>query len=153
MMANCIWDLQITVIVPKSVYTGTTGLFKTINDNIASDTFASFANPSFTDYNGIGNIAPSIPFDSAADSAIVGTAVESGPAFSTNTSYSNPSTMTYLPYYETILSKGYHLGATINHENHHTNFGRTTTARTAIIAPLRTKTKLVKNMRKRNLFY
>ena len=141
------------VFVPKSVYTGTTGLFKTVNDNIASNTFATLAHPSFTDFNGIGNIAPnSIPYDITADDAIVGTAVESGPAFSTNTTYSNPSTMTYLPYYQTMLSKGYHLGATIDHDNHNTTFGRTTTGRTAIISPALTKTELIKGMRSMHFY-
>ena len=57
-------------------------------------------------------------YDSGADAAVVGTAVESGPAFSTNTTYSNPGTsMADLSYYKNMLAKGYKLGPTIDHDN------------------------------------
>ena len=137
------------VYVPKSVYTGSTGLFKTVNDNIAKNTFATLAHPNLTDYNNVaGN-----PYDVVADNAIVGAAVESGPAFSTNTSYSNPgSSLSYLYYYQLLLSKGYHLGPTIDHDNHNTTFGRTTTSRTAILSPVLDKTSIVGAMRKMNFY-
>lgn len=132
------------VYVPKSTYTGTTGLFKVINDNIATNTFASLAHPNLTDFNNIAGIA----YNAAADDAITATAVESGPATSTNTSYSNPgSSMSYLWYYQTLLSKGYHLGPSIDHDNHNTTFGRTTYSRTAIVAPSLSKTEIIKAMR------
>ena len=130
------------VYVPKNVYTGSTGLFKTINDFKDQNTFATLAHPNQTDYNNLAGIA----WDAVADSAIVGSAVETGPAFSTNTTYSNPSTMSYLSYYQTLLSKGYHLGPTIDHDNHNTTFGHTTTARTAVIAPQLNKTEIIKAM-------
>jgi trimeric autotransporter adhesin len=138
------------VFVPKSVYTGSTGLFKTVNDNIATNTFASLAHPGLTDFNGIGN---NIPYDATADSAITAVAVESGPANSTNTTYSNPgSSMSLLWYYQTLLSKGYHAGPTIDHDNHYTTFGRTTFSRTAIVAPVLTKTALITAMRNMNFY-
>lgn len=137
------------VFVPKSVYTGSTGLFKTVNDYSAKNTFATLAHPNLTDFNNIAGIA----YDAAADSAIVGAAVESGPAFSTNTTYSNPgSSLSYLYYYQLLLSKGYHLGPTIDHDNHNTTFGRTTTSRTAIVAPSLTKTAIVSAMRNMNFY-
>jgi hypothetical protein len=129
------------VYVPKSVYTGPTGLFKTVNDYVAKNTFATLAHPNNTDYNNLSNVA----YDAQADSAISGVAVESGPATSTNTSYTNPgSSMFYLWYYQKLLSKGYHLGPTIDHDNHNTTFGRTTNARTAVLAPVLTQTELMK---------
>lgn len=137
------------VFVPKSVYTGTTGLFKTVNDNIATNTFASLAHPGSSDFNNLANIA----YDAAADNAITATCVESGPANSTNTTYSNPgSSMSALWYYQTLLSKGYHLGPTIDHDNHYTTFGRTTTSRTAIIAPVLTKTAITNAVRNMNFY-
>jgi len=137
------------IFVPKSVYTGSTGLFKTVNDNIATNTFTTLAHPNLTDYNNIAGIA----YDVVADSAIVGAAVESGPAFSTNTAYSNPGTsLSYLYYYQMLLSKGYHLGPTIDHDNHNTTFGRATTSRTAIVAPILTKTAIVSAMRNMNFY-
>jgi len=138
------------VFVPKSVYTGNTGLFKVINDNIGTNTFATLAHPGLTDFNGIGN---NVPYDVVADNAIVGTTVESGPSSSTNTTYSNPgSSMGYLFYYQTLLSKGYHLGPTIDHDNHKTTFGRTTYSRTAIVAPALTKAAVVSAMRNMNFY-
>jgi hypothetical protein len=137
------------VFVPKSVYTGPTGLFKTINDNIAKNTFASLAHPNLSDFNNIAGIA----YDAAADSAIVATAVESGPATSTNTTYSNPgSSMFYLFYYQTLLAKGYHLGPTIDHDNHNTTFGHTTFSRTAIMASALTKTEIINGMRNMHFY-
>ncbi len=129
------------VYVPKSTYLGTEGLFKTVNDYVAKNAFATLAHPNNTDFNNLSNIA----YDAAADSAISGVAVESGPATSTNTSYSNPaSPMFYLWYYQKLLSKGYHLGPTIDHDNHNTTFGRTTNARTAVIAPSLTQSDIIK---------
>ncbi len=131
------------VYVPKSVYTGPVGLFKTVNDFKDQNTFATLAHPNQTDFNNLAGVA----YDVVADSAIVGSAVESGPATTTNKTYSNPgSPMFYLWYYQTLLSKGYHLGPTIDHDNHNTTFGHTTYSRTAVIAPALTKTDLIKAM-------
>ncbi len=129
------------VYVPKSVYTGASGLFKTVNDYAAKNAFTTLAHPNNTDFNNLSNS----PYDQAADDAISGTAVESGPSTSTNTTYSNPgSSMFYLWYYQKLLSKGYHLGPVIDHDNHNTTFGRTTASRTAVIAPSLTQTDLIK---------
>jgi hypothetical protein len=129
--------------VPQSTYLGSTGLFKKVNDNIGTNTFASLAHPDFSHFSNIANIA----YSAEADDAIVGTAVESGPAFSTNTTYTNPSTMSFSLYYKTMLAKGYHLGPTVDHDNHENTFGRTTRARTAVVAPALTKTEIIKGMR------
>jgi hypothetical protein len=129
------------VYVPKSTYLGVEGLFKTINDYVAKNAFATLAHPSNHDYNDLSNI----PYDQSADDAISGVAVESGPATSTNTTYSNPgSSMFYLWYFQKLLSKGYHVGPTIDHDNHNTTFGRTTPARTAVIAPALTQSEIIK---------
>ncbi|MEI9958843.1 MAG: hypothetical protein WDM90_21600 [Ferruginibacter sp.] len=91
------------VYVPKNVYTGSTGLFKTINDNIGTNTFATLAHPNLTDYNNIAGTA----YNASADSAITGTAVESGPALSTSTNYSNPgSPMSLLMVLPNFVGKG-----------------------------------------------
>ena len=137
------------VYVPKSVYTGSTGLFKTVNDNVATNTFATLAHPNATDFNNIAGTA----YDAVADNAITGSAVESGPATSTNTTYSNPgSSMSYLWYFQTLLAKGYHLGPTIDHDNHNTTFGHATYSRTAIVAPALTKTAIVSAMRNMHFY-
>ena len=136
------------VFIAKNDYTGPSGLFKTINDNVASNTFATLAHPNSSDY---GNIAGA--YNPTADLAIVGAAVESGPAFSTSTTYSDPATsLSYLSYYKTLLSRGYHVGPTVDHDNHNTTFGRATYSRTAIIAPSLSKTELVKAMRNMHFY-
>ncbi len=136
------------VFVPKSDYTGVNGLFKTVNSNLATNTFASLAHPNLTDYNNIAGT-----YNAVADTAITAVAVESGPATSTNTTYSNPaSPMSYLWYYQMLLSKGYHVGPAIDHDNHNTTFGHTTFSRTSIVAPALTKTEIIRSMRNMHFY-
>lgn len=136
------------VLVAKNDYTGPQGLFKTINDYASKNTFATLAHPNTSDF---GNILGT--YNAVADNAISGTAVESGPAFSTDTTYSNPgSSMSYLSYYQKMLAKGYRLGPTIDHDSHNTTFGKTTYSRTAIIAPALSKTEIVKSMRNMHFY-
>jgi hypothetical protein len=137
------------VYVAKNDYTGANGLFKTVNDNIATNTFASLAHPNLTDFDNIANTA----YNTVADNAITGMAIESGPSTSTNTTYSNPgSPMYYLWYYQALLAKGYHLGPVVDHDNHNTTFGHTTYSRTASIAPALTKTEIIKSYRNMNFY-
>jgi hypothetical protein len=132
------------VYVAKSDYTGASGLFKTINDYVAKNTFATLAHPNSSDYNNIANTA----YNAVADNAITGSAVESGPATSTNTTYSNPgSSMSYLSYFQKLLAIGYHLGPVVDHDNHNTTFGHTTYSRTAVLATSLTKTDIIKAYR------
>ena len=136
------------IFVAKGDYTGTAGLFKVINDNSSTNTFATLAHPNTTDFNSIVGT-----YNAIADNAIVGSAVESGPAFSTNTTYTDPATsLSYLSYFTSLLARGYHVGPTIDHDNHNTTFGHTTLSRTAIIAPSLTKTEIVKAMRNRHFY-
>ncbi len=126
--------------VAKSDYTSATGLFETVNNNSGTNTFASLAHPGVSDYGNLSNIA----YNAAFDAAIASTAVENGPSTSTNTTYSNPgSSMSYLWYYQKLLSKGYHLAPAIDHDNHNTTFGRTTYSRSAVVAPSLTKTEII----------
>lgn len=137
------------VYVAKNDYTGASGLFKTVNDNIATNTFASLAHPQSGDYNNIAGTT----YNNIAGTAISACAVESGPAFSTNTTYSDPaSPMSYLSYFQKLLTIGYHLGPTIDHDNHNTTFGRATYSRTAVIAPSLSKTELIKAMRNMHFY-
>jgi hypothetical protein len=66
------------IYVPKSDYigtpetTGTTGLFRTINQ-LGGNAFATFAHPSFSDFNNLTGIA----YNATADSAVVGMVIAS----------------------------------------------------------------------------
>jgi hypothetical protein len=142
------------IYVPKSDYTGTpettgiTGLFRTIN-NFGNNSFATFAHPDFSDYNNLANSAYNI----SADSAVIGTAVASGPAFSTSTTYNDPPTsMAYLDYYNRMLSKGYHLGPLMDHDSHYTNFGRSNNNRLAVMASSLNSTNFFTAMRGMNFY-
>lgn len=131
------------IFVQKNVYTGTGGLFDILNRH-GGNALAYLAHPNNTDYNNLLGGT----YDVNADNAIVGSAVESGPAFSTNTTYTNPgSSMSYLSYYKNMLSKGYHLGPTIDHDNHNMTFGHTAKTRLVIMAPSLTENDLLQGMR------
>ena len=135
--------------IAKSDYTSGAGLFQTVNNNSATNTFASLAHPNDNDYGNLSNIAYSATFDAA----IGATAVESGPSTSTNTTYSNPSSsMSYLWYYQKLLAKGYHLAPTIDHDNHNTTFGRTTYSRSAVVAPVLSKTNIINGFRNMHVY-
>ena len=86
------WDLcWQTLIIP-----GAGGLFEIPNRH-GGNALGYLAHPNNTDYNNVLGSA----YNLNADNAIVGSAVESGPAFSTNTTYTNPGTsMSYLSYYK-----------------------------------------------------
>jgi hypothetical protein len=143
------WDpSENQIFVTKSVYTGTGGLFDIINRH-GSNALAYLAHPNTTDYNGLLNGS----YDLAADNAIVGTAVESGPAFSVSTTYTDPATsMSYLSYYKNMLSKGYHVGPTIDHDNHNLTFGHTAKTRLVILAASLTENNLLDGMRKMRFY-
>jgi hypothetical protein len=137
------------VFVAKSDYTGANGLFKTINDNIALNTFATLAHPNTSDFGNLYNNA----LNSVADAAVTGVALESGPAFSTSTTYNDPgSSLSYLSYYQKLLSKGYHVAPTVDHDNHNTTFGRTTFSRSAVVAPSLSKTEIIKGFRNMHVY-
>jgi hypothetical protein len=107
------------------------------------------AHPNDNDYGNLANIA----YNSTFDAAISATAVESGPSTSTNTTYSNPgSSMGYLWYYQKLLSRGYHLAPAIDHDNHNTTFGRTTYSRSAVVAPVLSKTSIISGFRNMHVY-
>ncbi len=132
------------VFVAKNDYQS---LFREINRRPGA--FGTLAHPQSGDY---GNLAGSLPFSARADSAIVGTVLRSGPATSTNTTYSNPSTGSYEATFTTLLAKGYHVGISLDHDNHNTTFLRTTQGRLVVLAPALTATDLLEAMRQRHFY-
>jgi hypothetical protein len=60
--------------------------------------------------------------------------------------------MSFLPYYEQMLSKGYHVAPMIDHDNHNTTFGKTSFTRTAVLAPTLTETDFHQAMRSRRFY-
>lgn len=101
--------------------------------------FACFAHPDNTDYSNLFTTA----VNTTHDSAIVGSAIRSGPAFSTDTNYSDPSASSYEARYKDALKRGYHVGATLDHDNHYTTFGKMAASRTVVLAPSLTRTHIM----------
>ena len=119
-----------------------TSLFGLINGQ--TDAFATLAHPNSADY---GNIAGTA-YDATKDNAIAGVAVESGPAFSTSTTYNDfPSSLAYLGYYKTMLAKGYHLGPTMDQDNHNLTFGTANSNRLVVLTTSKTRAEVVNAIR------
>lgn len=137
------------IFVPKNDYVSPAGLFNKVNSFASSNAFSTLAHPSFNDYQ---QLAYS-PYNASADSAIAGIALESGPAFSTDTSYTAPgSNMEFLDYYLRMLSLGYHIAPVIDHDNHNMTFGRTANSRTAVIASSIAKNDFMQAMRNMHFY-
>ncbi|QIX61391.1 T9SS type A sorting domain-containing protein [Hymenobacter sp. BT18] len=132
------------VYVPKNDYQA---LFRQINKRPGA--FATLAHPSSGDY---GNLAGTAPFSARADSAVVGTVMRSGPAMSTNISYLDPSRSNYEGTYQRLLAKGYHVGISLDHDNHYTTFGRSTAGRLVVLAPELTRQHLLEALRARHFY-
>lgn len=109
--------------------------------------FASLAHPEISDY---GNLFAN-PVNPTYDSAIVATAIRSGPAFSTDTVYGNPSTGSFEARYKDALKRGYHLGAVLDHDNHYTTFGKMAASRTVVLAPSLTRPDIMEAIRQRRV--
>jgi hypothetical protein len=112
--------------------------------------FALFAHPQTGDYGNLATVGS--PFSPTADSAVVGTPLRSGPATSTNLTYSNPYSGSYESTYQRMLSKGYHVGMSFDHDNHNTTFGRTTQGRLVVLAPNLTQASIMQAMRNRRFY-
>lgn len=130
------------IFVAKNDYAS---LFNTINGQ--PNAFGTLAHPNFSDF---GNLAGTA-YNALADNAIVGTAIESGPAFSTDTTYSNlPFPLADFEYYKTMLAKGYRLGAQVDGDNHYLTFGKQSTNRMVVLSTAKTRedlTTAIRNMR------
>ncbi len=60
--------------------------------------------------------------------------------------------MSYLQYYKGILAKGYHIGPTIDHDNHNLTFGRTARSRLVVLSPSLDKADFMQAMRSRHFY-
>ena len=131
------------VFVAKNDYRS---LWKKINAK--NGAFAYLAHPNSGDYDNILGTA----VNQIADNAIVGLAARSGPANSTNTTYSNPSTSNNITDYNNALKQGYHLGAGLDHDTHNSVFGRQSAGRLVVLAPSLTRANILDGI-KRMRFY
>ena len=107
------------------------GLWSIVNSY--PNSFATLAHPQSLDYTNLAGAATT--YSASADSAIVGSAIRNGLAFSTTTNYSDPTPATSYEWnFLALLAKGYHLGPTLDQDNHYTTFGRVNKMRTVVLA-------------------
>ena len=114
----------------------------------ASGIFATLAHPSKYHFNGLRDR----PYDVLADQALSGVAIANGAHSSTTTDYSDKVKLGDEGYYLTLLSRGYIIGPTIDHDNHYTTFGRHSASRTAVLAKSLTRPDIIEAYRN-NRFY
>lgn len=110
--------------------------------------FVYLAHPSKKDY---GNLL-SKPYSSLKDSLIVGVALRSGPAFSRDTNYQAKPSKSYRSYYFKLLGRGYHVGPGCDHDNHYTNFGRSTQTRLTVLAKDLSRDSIFDAIRKQRFY-
>ncbi|HMJ70272.1 MAG TPA: CehA/McbA family metallohydrolase [Cyclobacteriaceae bacterium] len=92
--------------------------------------FATLAHPKTSDYQGL----ISKPYNKTADDVICGVAVMTGPAKAKKQDYSTKASGTFVGYYKKLLAKGYHVGPTVDHDNHNLTFGSVAHSRTIVLA-------------------
>lgn len=111
--------------------------------NARPGALATLAHPNSSDFGGIAS-----SYNAAADNAIVGVAVESGPAFSTSKTYNDfPSSLSFLSYYRTMLARGYHLAPQMDQDNHNMTFGTANSNRMVVMATAKTREALMQAIR------
>jgi trimeric autotransporter adhesin len=133
------------IFCAKSVYTNFWPII-----NSYSNAFCTLAHPQSGDYNNL--LGAPTAYSIIADDAIVGVAIRSGSAFSTTTDYSDAAPTLYESSYFNALAKGYHVGPTVDHDNHNSNFGRTNHTRTVVLANTLTRNNIIGAYRA-NRFY
>ncbi len=122
------------------------GLYAKINAR--PNSVLSLAHPQTGDFNNIEGTS----YSATADATISGMSIRSGYAFSTTQDYTdNPATL-YETFFHTLLGKGYHVGPSIDHDNHNTTFGRTLPGRTCVLAPSLTKANIISAMKNMHYF-
>lgn len=122
------------------------GLWNVINSK--PNCFGYLAHPQAADYDSL----LLKPWDATADQAVVGMPFRSGPAFSQNISYSNPSTGSYWSRYTQLLKQGYHVGIGLDHDTHYSVFGRSQQGRMGLLAPTLTKNDMMYALRKMHFY-
>lgn len=122
------------------------GLWNVINSK--PNCFGYLAHPAADDFDSL----LIKPWDFNADQAVVGMPFRSGPAFSQNFTYSNPSTSSYWSRYTQLLKQGYHVGIGLDHDTHYSVFGRSQQGRMGLLAPNLTKNDIMYALRKMHFY-
>lgn len=111
--------------------------------------FAYLAHPEKNDFNELFTA----DYNAKTDRAVIGIAVETGPALGKNgmrTDYCAKSSGSYDARYRDLLKLGYHVAPGMDHDTHYSNFGKMTQRRLVVLAKELTQKSLMdafKNMR------
>lgn len=133
------WDAGLyDVFVAQNDYSN---LWKKVSSKQGA--FAYLAHPQIPDYDSLFFR----PHDSIADKAVIGMAARSGPAFSTDSTYTDPSTGNYVTRYRDALKQGYHVGIGLDHDTHNSVFGRQTPGRLVVLATSLTRANVLDALR------
>ncbi len=109
---------------------------------------ATLAHPNSGDFTGLTG-----GYKGVADSAVSGVAIESGPAFSTSTTYNDfPASLAYITYYKNLLKQGYRLGANMDQDNHEMTYGTANTNRMVVLAKDRTRESLLAGIKAMRIY-
>lgn len=73
-------------------------------------------------------------FLTIADKAVIGMAMRNGPSHEPIYDYSAEVTSNYHRRFKDLLRSGYHVGVGIDHDNHYTNFGKSSKSRLVVLA-------------------
>jgi len=152
------WEASVPTVVGNNydIYNAKTdydGLFKKVKNN--PNAFCYLAHPGTSDFTTNGTSATALanaPYNATYDSAIVGTPLRSGLAFSTAEDYGDYPAGNYFFYYKKILSVGYHVGIGYDHDNHYTNFGRSNGGRLVVLMPSLTRANLTTAMQQMHFY-
>ena len=139
------------ILVNKSDYID---LFTKINE--CDGCFAYLAHPKKSNFDDLFNRDYQSPEDSAfriiANEAIVGLAIRNGPSHEAIFDYKAEVESNYEVRFRQLLANGFHVGVGIDHDNHYTNFGRSTKSRLVILAKELNQESLLDALRNRRFY-
>ena len=131
------------IFVQKSDYIS---LFEKVRNQPGA--VAMLAHPNTNDFTGLIGA-----YKGVADSAVMSVAIESGPAFSTATTYDNyPASLAYINYYRSLLRQGYRVGAHMDQDNHEMTYGTANGNRIVVLSKTRTREGILDGVSKMRVY-
>lgn len=120
------WDAgNFGTFSPRNNYAAVFGLLA-----LDPNAVVTLAHPGNADFNDLLDQ----PYNPMFDRVIDGVAVASGPHKAPATNYPDRQELQFYSYYRKLLALGYHVGPTIDEDNHLTTFGRMSASRTVVLA-------------------
>jgi hypothetical protein len=110
--------------------------------------FATLAHPVSSDYGNLINKS----YNQAADDILCGVAIMTGPAKTDDDQYGTIPAKTFMGYFRNLLALGYHVGPTVDHDNHKLTFGRMAPSRTIVLAKKLTRKDIMEAYREMRFF-